>query len=261
MSASLESGRISLNQAAAILGCHVETLRLRVRRGRLSATRGPHGKYYVTRTDLERLWPPIRFRKRRFDLEQLREESRQILEELLANRAVIRPHQLQLIDRVRADPTHDVHLHRLLEVHSLLISGLSTCEIADQVGISSRQVRRLKRLNLYAGAQAALERVAKAERGRARRAAVPIVREIQRRLAEAGFRPARRHPKSEVSGARGGQPARVVLVRNLDRATKSHLRANGLTAEQLEAISLVGLGLDELNELILRGLPEDAPQA
>jgi hypothetical protein len=184
-----------------------------------------------------------------------------ILEELLANRAVVRPHQLPLMGRVRADPDHDVHLHRLLAVHSLLISGLSSCEIADQVGISTRQVRRLKRLNLYAGAQAALERVAKADRGRARGAAVPIVREIQRRLADAGFRAARRHPKSEVSGARGGQPARVVLVRSLDRATKSHLRANGLTAEQLEAIAVVGLGLDELNELVVRGLPEDGPPA
>lgn len=261
MSAFRESGQISLEQAAAILGCHVETLRLRVRRGHLGAIRGPHGRYYVIRTDLERLWPPIRFRKRTFDLEQLRNESQQFLAELVANRAVIRPHQLPLIDRVLADPNHDVHLHRLLAVHSLLISGLSTCEIADQVGISTRQVRRLKRFNLYAGAQAALERAARAERGKAGRAAVSIVREVQRRLADAGFQPARRHPKSEVSGARGGQPARVVLVRNLDRATKSHLRANGLTAEQLEAISLVGLGLDELNELILKGLPEDAPTA
>ncbi len=37
-----------LTDVAERLGCHVETLRLRVRSGRLKAVRGPHGAYYIS---------------------------------------------------------------------------------------------------------------------------------------------------------------------------------------------------------------------
>ena len=42
------SGLIRLDLAADRLGCHVETLRIRVRDGRLPAVRGRHGAYYVS---------------------------------------------------------------------------------------------------------------------------------------------------------------------------------------------------------------------
>ena len=256
MSEFLEPGLISLKEAAAMLGCHVETLRLRVRRGGMDAVRGAHGEYFVTEDELAWVVPRIRFRKRHFEPAALEEKARIILEGLLANRAVIRPRHLELIGQLQKDPRSDPHLNRLLRVHALLLAGLRTSEIADQVGISSRHVQRLQRLNLLAGAEAALERAARVERGRARRAALPIVRDIQRRVAATGFQTARRNPKSSQSGARDGQTARTVLVRSLDRAMQRHLLANGLSPEQLAAISLVGIGVDELNELILRGLPE-----
>lgn len=246
MSDFLDSDWITLERAAHELGCHVETLRLRVRKGRLKARRGPHGRYYVRDDDLDSIWPPIRFRNRSFDAAKLDEGSQLTLDELIDNRAVIRPHQRVLIDQVRTDPARDIHLRRLLAVHVLLYDGLTTAETAEHLGIST----------CYAGAQAAVERQARAERGRARKAAGPIVREIQSRLLAAGLRTARRDPKSSQSGARAGQPARVALVRNLDRATKRHLLARGLTVEQVSAISLLGIAADELNELVLRGLPD-----
>ena len=258
MSGFLEPGFISLRDAARELGCHVETLRLRVRQGYMDAVRGAHGEYFVTEDELDRVTVRIRFRKRTFDPEVLEEESREILEEFLANRAVIRPRHLALLRQMQQDGTVDIHLRRLLRVHALLVAGLRTSEIAEQVGISSRQVQRLQRLNLNAGAEAAMKRVARFERGRVRRSAVPIVRDIQRRLAAAGFRTARRNPKSSRSGARDGQPARTILVRNLDRATRRHLLANGLSQEQLAAIRLAGIGVDELNELVLHGLANDS---
>ncbi len=38
---------LKLDQVAEQLGCHVETLRLRIRSGRLNAVRGPHGAYFI----------------------------------------------------------------------------------------------------------------------------------------------------------------------------------------------------------------------
>ena len=37
-----------LTDVAEKLGCHVQTLRIRVRSGRLKADRGPHGAYYIS---------------------------------------------------------------------------------------------------------------------------------------------------------------------------------------------------------------------
>jgi len=48
---------VRLDLAADRLGCHVETLRIRVRDGRLPAVRGPHGGYYVSEQSLAALPP------------------------------------------------------------------------------------------------------------------------------------------------------------------------------------------------------------
>jgi excisionase family DNA binding protein len=40
-------GLVKLDEAAERLGCHVETLRVHIRDGRLRAIRGPHGAYYL----------------------------------------------------------------------------------------------------------------------------------------------------------------------------------------------------------------------
>jgi len=51
---------VRLDAAAREIGCHVETLRLRVRDGRLRATTGPHGTYFVALGDVLALDPPHR---------------------------------------------------------------------------------------------------------------------------------------------------------------------------------------------------------
>src|SRR5579872_964173 len=74
---------IKLDAAARRLGCHVETLRLKIRSGKLHAVRGPHGAYFIRfgslvqlrerkppappapkETDLELAWRKARLRAR-----------------------------------------------------------------------------------------------------------------------------------------------------------------------------------------------------
>ncbi len=45
-------GLLKLDEAAARLGCHVETLRVHIRDGRLRAIRGPHGAFYLDARDV-----------------------------------------------------------------------------------------------------------------------------------------------------------------------------------------------------------------
>ena len=47
---------------------------------------------------------------------------------------------------------------------------------------------------------------------------------------------------------------RAIRTRSVDAAIAYHLRAAGLSDQQIDAIRTVGIGADELNELVLRGL-------
>jgi DNA-binding transcriptional MerR regulator len=254
MAVSLESGWLTLAEAAARLGCHVETLRLRFRRGGLEFRRGPHNRYYVTEEELTYL-RPIRRMKRR-PLEPEREDLlRQSLDRLLVDRTGLMGWQRAMLEAIRDHPAADRPLHRALAVRALGEAGFNLRETALQLDISERQVRRLRSMTLTGALLAAYERGKRKERGALRRLARPVVAEIQARLAASGFRPARRDPRSGKSGARDGQTARMLLVRNLSRDQIQDLRMAGLTQQQIHAISLVGIGVDELNELMLNGLP------
>ena len=101
----------------------------------------------------------------------------------------------------------------------------------------------------------AAERKRRAERGSFRRQARLLVKELQARLQAAGFRAARRDRRRIESGARAGLTARLALVTKLDHATVLRLLEHGLSEDQVRAIQLLGIGADELNELILHGLP------
>jgi len=48
----VKSSLLKLDDAAELLGCHIETLRLRIRSGRLKAIRGPHGAYFISARSL-----------------------------------------------------------------------------------------------------------------------------------------------------------------------------------------------------------------
>jgi DNA-binding transcriptional MerR regulator len=254
MAPSLESGWLTLKEAAERIGCHVETLRLRVRTGGLEVVRGPHGRYYVSEEELEDLWP-IRRMKRRPPAQDRLDLVMTSIDRLVEDRGRLARWQRALVAVVRDDPAADPPLYRAIAVQALLLAGFNIPETAEQLAMSRRQVRRLRRLTIGGALLAAHQRTQRTERGVLRRAARPVVAELQARLAATGFRAARRDPRSSQSGAQGGRTARIALVRDLNRDQVQDLLLAGLTHTEVAAISLVGIGSDELNELMLNGLP------
>ena len=137
-------GMIRLDDAARRLGCHVETLRLRVRDGRLAAVRGPHGAYYVAANDLAELpvprrgWPP----RRSFTRREI-EDSWDLVEVILSPTKEWANRERALIAELRANAAMNPKLYRLVSVHRLRRLGMAFEDIADEIGISSRHARRL----------------------------------------------------------------------------------------------------------------------
>jgi len=97
-SAAPEGGLIKLSEAARQLACHIETLRLRVRRGELAVQRGAHGAYYLTSAALAEIVPPRPLRSRVFEPESL-EWSWQLLAQQLPPKGRGRQEALGLIAR------------------------------------------------------------------------------------------------------------------------------------------------------------------
>jgi ribosomal protein L13E len=128
-----------------VLGCHVATLRNRIRRGQLSAVRGPHGAYYVPVEELARLGPVRRGRPRQPRSLPAHAEQRALsrIEEMLA--AKLFRHDVRLAEQMLADKGLYPPAYRLFSVHQLRAAGLATTEVARRLGISERHVRRLAR--------------------------------------------------------------------------------------------------------------------
>jgi len=256
------AGMVKLSEAAELLGYHVETLRLRIRRGELTAVRGPHGTYYVSREAVAALSPPRRSDRRPYSLEAL--EWTWVVLEVMTEDEGASHYELSLIAQVKRDPTLNPFLHRLLTVKRLRIAGLSSVEISDMTAISARQVRRLSAHHLGTvldRLQDVTERTPPAVLlERYRRRARKVVAGIQRRLEAAGFRYHRR-PRQ-----RGDYfiPARAAPAHKADKLFPEEIRRlkdGGLSDLQIAAIQLVGIGQDELNELILNGLPQSITSA
>ncbi len=275
----MPEGLTALSEAARQLGFHVETLRLRIRRGQLPAVRGPHGRYYVSPAALATIERPKRSPRRAIDMDSLAWTWYAL--EQAADRQGASYAQLHVIGEVRRNPALSKSLHRLFTVKRLRIAGLSSAEIASATGISTRQVRRLSQKRIKQSlaqvlrsrdrldewhddpedteSENALEDLLQARLLRRNASAArPLVIEIQRRLAGRGFRYQRRIPQAGDTFVPRGEPARAISVRSLPRDVVRHLEEGGLSREQIEAIRLVGIGQDELNELILRGLPRDS---
>jgi hypothetical protein len=141
---------VKLDKAARCLGCHVETLRLHVRTGRLPAVRGPHGAYYVDADDLEsypkprRGWPL----PEEFSHQEL-EQSWSLVEGVLPKVRAWRDRELALVDELHAHPDRNRRLYRLASVQRLRRLGLTFGQIADELGITSRHARRLCAASLF----------------------------------------------------------------------------------------------------------------
>jgi len=141
---------VKLDKAARRLECHVETLRLHVRTGRLRAVRGAHGAYYVDAEDLEsypkpqRGWPlPQEFS------DQGLEQSWALVEGVLPKVRAWRDRELALVDELHAHHDRNRRLYRLASVQRLRRLGLTFGQIADELGITSRHARRLGAASLF----------------------------------------------------------------------------------------------------------------
>jgi len=141
---------VKLDKAARRLGCHVETLRLHVRTGRLRAVRGAHGAYFVDAGDLasypkpRRGWPvPQEFSDREL------EQSWSLIEGVLPKVRAWRDRELALVDELHAHPDRNRRLYRLASVQRLRRLGLTFGQIADELGITSRHARRLGAASLF----------------------------------------------------------------------------------------------------------------
>ena len=192
----LESGNMSeadskaiavvrLDEAARRLGCHVETLRIRVRDGRLQAVRGPHGAYYVAERDLAELpqprrgWPP----RRTFTRGQI-ERSWELVDAILSPAKEWSKRELALVRELRASPAANIRLYRLISVHRLRRLGLAFEDVGEELGISARHARRLFGRRVFI----ALRRhLMKGDKAAARRE-----RELARRQTRLGRRRRRR---------------------------------------------------------------------
>jgi len=165
-------GLVKLDEAARRLGCHVETLRVHIRNGRLRAVRGAHGAYYLAASDAatyprpRRGWPAAReFTRLQIDL------SWQLVEGVLPSAWAWRERELDLIDQLRANPEVNRRLYRLVSVHRLRRLGLTCDQIAQELGISARHARRLQQASVFL----ALRRHLVAADARASRRSAPTV--------------------------------------------------------------------------------------
>jgi len=157
-------GLVKLNEAAQRLGCHVETLRVHIRAGRLMAIRGPHGAYYLDARDVatyprpQRGWPkPREFSERQMG------QSWSLIEGTLPKAMAWRDRELDLVDELRLDQDRNRRLYRLLSVHRLRRLGLTFSQIAAELGITSRHARRLITASVFLALRRELVRRDKAQ--------------------------------------------------------------------------------------------------
>jgi hypothetical protein len=158
---------VRLGDAARALGCHVETLRLRVRDGRLGAKRGPHGAYFITRQDLLALEPPRRGQApaQRLSRSRLNNAWAPVTDVVLRS-GQWRERELALAEDICRHPEINPMIHRLISVHRLRKGGVPFDQIAEELGISPRHARRLYHRRLYMALRRHLTRM-QAERDRA----------------------------------------------------------------------------------------------
>ncbi len=256
------SNPIKLSDAARRLGCHVETLRLRIRAGQLKATRGPHGAYYVSRKEFASLPRPGQRPLRAPAPEPTGDEveaSWDQMEDYLAKTPLGLPRELKLFRQIRDEPTSNRKLYRVIAVNRLGRAGMSFPAIAGELGISTRQVRRLAERRPLDAIRRDLETIR--SRRHALMEARRLVDKLRAGLEAEGFR-YHRLPLA-IAGRRRfwrfrpinpDEPQPAYKVKRLTWDERRALRRGGLSEDQIEAVSLVGMGADEVHELMLRGL-------
>ncbi len=241
----------TLPDAARTLGCHIESLRRRIRAGRLPARRGPRGVYLVRDSDLARVWiRPAAGRPARLD----EAASWAALESLIYSYPKTHAAAIALLRELRTQPEMRPRLQLVLAVLRLRLSGLTYRKIASTLDISERHARRTARRDLEAILRKELVRN-DARRQRAVRAqAGAIVAELERRLRVAGYRGLTRADIINAWPKRIGKRIRRLSEEDVDR-----LVSIGITGNELLAISVGGIPVEALNYLISHGFENDDP--
>lgn len=236
------SALVKLSEAARRLGCHVETLRIRVRKGQLKAVRGPHGAYYIPQRAVLSLLTIRRWRPRVLLTPSLQARSWALVERELTDQ------ELALLRAVARDPSRNKSLYRLASVHRLVALGLGFDQIGEELGISARHARRLdmKRLRPALASARMREKGRKQQLADARQVVVALRTELE----ASGFQ---RHTIVRPRPSGTLEPTTAFTIKKLTRDEIQGLRAAGLTEEQIQAVSQVGIGTDELNALLVRG--------
>jgi AraC-like DNA-binding protein len=153
------------------------------------------------------------------------------------------------LEALTINRTINLGAYRLVWARGLHELGFSVDDIAAHLGVSARHTRRLIGKEPGVAVAKAAHRWAPLE---ARR----IVRALRAQLQAEGIR----FHKWVMRGRRRiGPPTHpdrlrpAFKVRRLLQEERAGLRRAGLSPEQVWAINIVGLGSDELNELLLRG--------
>lgn len=253
-----KSRLLKLDDVAERLGCHVETLRLRIRNGRLKAVRGPHGAYFISGRAMAGLrlhQPPERKRRRPTAAE--REGAWETVVKRLRRQPRAFDELLPFLRALKSRHSLNPRAYRLIRAHGLQELDFDAVIIARELGVSVRHARRLIRQDLPEPVTKAAHRWAQIE---ARR----LVREIRAGLKAEGFR----FHQWVMRGRRAAgppthpeRPRPAFKVKTLTGDEKTSLRKAGLSDEQIWAIGIAGLGADELNRLMLRGFQYRGPTA
>jgi AraC-like DNA-binding protein len=254
----VESRLLKLDDVAERLGCHIETLRLRIRSGRLKAVRGPHGAYFISGRAMAGLRlrkPPERIRRRPTTVD--RETAWEITVKRMRRQARAFDELLPFLRALKARHSLNPRAYRLLCAHGLRELDFDAVIIARELGISVRHARRVIRQDLAEAVTRAAHRWAQIEAQR-------LVGEIRAGLKAEGFR----FHQWVMRGRRAAgppthpeRPRPAFKVKTLTGDEKTSLRKAGLADEQIWAIGIAGLGADELNRLLLGGFQSGGPVA
>jgi hypothetical protein len=156
---------------------------------------------------------------------------------------------LPFLEALKVDPTINMGAYRLVYAHGLHELGFSADDIAPRLGVSARHARRLVRKDPGVAFAKAAHWWAPIE---ARR----IVRVLRAQLQAEGIRFHQwvmRGKRRIGPPTHPDRPRPAFKVKRLLPDERAGLLRAGLSPEQVWAICIVGLGSDELNELLLRG--------
>jgi hypothetical protein len=239
-----------LTDVADRLGCHVETLRIRIRSGRLKAVRGPHGAYYIStqsRGGLLVRKPPVA--QVGAPTVQDVEAAWRRVKTRLSRMPGAEDELVPFLRALEADPGLHRAIYRLAVACGLRELGYGVAGIAAAIGVSERQARRLigKDPN---------RPVARVAHRWWLREARRLVGELRSELQAEGIR---FHEWTMRGRRKAGPPIRpdrprpAFNVKALLRDERLVLQRAGLSLAQIKAIEVVGMSADELNQLFLRG--------